>query len=126
MSRRPACTRTLFQLVFPGFNNTMDRNTLIALVIGGVLTVGAVYMLFFKHADTSATLTASLPSSPVESTFVNLIEQLGHIQFDTSILSDPRFLSLQDIHTAVFPESSGRKDPFAPLPGYLPPTTATR
>ena len=99
----------------------MDKNTLIALVVGGVLTVAAVYMLFFKSTDTSATIVASTPTSAAESTFVNLIAELEPIGFNTSILSDPRFLSLQDIHTAVFPEAVGRKDPFAPLPGYVPP-----
>lgn len=99
----------------------MNRNTLIAIAVGVVVLLAAGYMLFFK-SDTSA-VDAGIPSSPAQAAFVSLTEQLkpvggdGKLGFNTSVLSDPRFLALVDIHTAILPEASGRKDPFAPLNG---------
>jgi hypothetical protein len=92
----------------------MNRNTLIALVIGFVLLGAAGYLLFLKPQSTVA-LSSTSPISPEEITFVNLTAQLDPLGFNTSILADPRFMSLVDIHTAILPEVSGRRDPFLPL-----------
>lgn len=93
----------------------MNKNTIIAVIIGILVLGVAAYMLFFK-SDSSA-VTSTEPTTPAETTFVNLAAQLQPLKFDTSVLSDPRFISLTDIHTAIVPELSGRKDPFAPIPG---------
>lgn len=92
----------------------MNRNTLIAIGIGIGLLLLAGYFLFLKPTSTTA-VTATEPNSPAENTFVNLASQLEPLGFDTSILSDPRFTLLVDIHTAIIPETNGRRDPFAPL-----------
>ncbi len=93
----------------------MDKNTIIAIVIGFVFLTGAGYFLFVKPATGTNTITVegNASTSPEESTFVNLAAQLEPLGFDTSILSDPRFVSLIDLHTAVIPEPAGRRDPFA-------------
>lgn len=92
----------------------MNRNTVIALVIGIVLLGAAAYLLFFKSPTDGLVVTAS-PTSPAESTFVNLASKLEPLGFDTSVLSDPRFTALRDIHTTIVPETAGRRDPFAPI-----------
>ncbi len=92
----------------------MNKNTIIALAIGVVLVGAAAYLLFLKPPSTVA-LTATEPTSPAEVTFVSLASQLEPLGFDTSILSDSRFVMLADIHTAVLDEPSGRRDPFAPI-----------
>lgn len=92
---------------------TLNKNLIIAIVIGVVLLTGAGYLLFFSSPLPAVTETQ--PTSPEELTFVNLTSQLEPLGFDTSILADPRFMALVDIHTAVVPESAGRRDPFAPI-----------
>ncbi|MDB5195436.1 MAG: hypothetical protein JWO84_620 [Parcubacteria group bacterium] len=93
----------------------MNKNTIIAIVIGFVLLTAAGYFLFVKPAPSTGALSASEPASPEETMFVNLAAQLEPLGFDTSILSDPRFLALVDLHTAVIAEPTGRRDPFAPF-----------
>lgn len=91
----------------------VDKNLIIAAVVGAVLIIAAGYLLLFKPpADV---VSEETPTSPEEIAFVNLASQLDPLTFDTSIFSDTRFTSLIDIHTAVVPEPSGRRDPFAPL-----------
>jgi hypothetical protein len=92
----------------------MNRNTLIAIVVGIGLLLAAAYFLFVR-TPSNAVVTSSEPSSPAELTFVNLASQLEPLGFDTAILSDPRFTALVDIHTAIIPEQAGRRDPFAPF-----------
>lgn len=87
---------------------------------GLVVVAGLVYFFFFSTAETD-TVVSSTPASDAELTFVNLASQLGTLEFDTSLLSDPRFMALVDVRTAIIPEASGRKDPFAPISGV--PTT---
>lgn len=93
----------------------MNKNTII-VVVGGIVLVAlaAGYFLFVKPSSTVA-VTETAPASPAEVTFVNLAAQLEPLGFDTSILKDPRFEGLVDIHTGILPEPTGRRDPFAPL-----------
>ncbi len=92
----------------------MKQNTIIAIVVGIVLIGVGAYLIFLRPVSTVA-VSSTAPTSPAESTFVNLAAQLEPLGFDTGILSDPRFTALVDIHTAIIPEASGRRDPFAPL-----------
>ena len=92
----------------------MNKNTIIALVIGAVVLIGAVYMLFFSTKPQEG-LTGDVPTSAEEAVFVNLTNQLEPLKFETGILRDLRFTALVDIHTDVLPEGSFRRDPFAPL-----------
>ncbi len=98
---------------------TLSTNTKIIL---GVLALGillaAIYFLFFNTSgDTSAISTTGAPASAAEVTFLDLASKVDPINFDTSIFTDPRFTSLVDIHQAIVPDTAGRTDPFAPLPG---------
>lgn len=43
------------------------------------------------------------------------LAQVRSIQLNTPILSDPAFLSLQDIGQQIVSEPFGREDPFAPI-----------
>lgn len=94
----------------------------IILSIAAALTfVGAVYYYFFYNKDTGAAVVAASPASNAELDFVNLTGQISSISFDAHIFSDPRFTRLVDIHTIVVPEASGRRDPFAAVPGAATP-----
>lgn len=95
-------------------NLNISKNTVIALVVGVVLIVAAVYLLFFQSPSTPVVIE-SAPASPEEMTFVNLAAQLEPLGFDTGVLADPRFISLVDLHTPVVGEPGGRRDPFAPF-----------
>ena len=88
---------------------------IVALIV--IFVLGAGYLLYFNNTPSSTTAVSATgaPSSPAEVTFLNLASQLNSISFDTTILSDPRFTALVDIHTAILPETSGRTDPFAPI-----------
>lgn len=95
----------------------MNQKITIAIV---AICIGLLIPAYFLISGTGggssdADVTASAPTSEAEAVFVNLTSQLGTLSYDTSILSDPRFTSLVDLHTAVLPEQQGRKDPFAPF-----------
>jgi hypothetical protein len=45
-----------------------------------------------------------------------LLQQVGSISFKESVLEDPRFKSLVDLHQTIESEPVGRSNPFAPLP----------
>ena len=96
----------------------MNQKTIIALVIVilGIM-VPAYFLLSSKPATPSsdAPVSSTVVTSDAQAQFVNLSAQLVPLTFDTSILTDPRFTSLIDLHTAILPEAIGRRDPFAPL-----------
>ncbi|KND51377.1 MAG: hypothetical protein ABA06_03650 [Parcubacteria bacterium C7867-001] len=94
-----------------------SKNTIIAIVLAVIVLAAAGYM-FFGKPNTQTGITAdSSTKSAAELTFINLTAEIQPVKFDTSILFDPRFRALEDLHTAIIPETAGRKDPFAPLPG---------
>lgn len=91
----------------------MNQKVIVAIVtvlIG--LMIPAYFLISGGNASTDV-VVASIPNSDAEVVFVNLASQLVPLSYDTSILSDPRFTSLVDLHTAILPEQKGRRDPFA-------------
>lgn len=94
-----------------------SRTTVVLIILGLVIAAAVVYLLFFR-TDPSAALVAELqPVGAAEVTFINLVTQIEPITFNTGILSDPRFMALEDISTAILPEVPGRNDPFGPVSG---------
>ena len=86
------------------------------LIVLALLVLGAAgYLLFGARSPESALAPAGASASAAEVEFLNLAAQIGTATLNTAILSDPRFLALQDLRTAIVPEESGRTDPFAPL-----------
>lgn len=80
-----------------------------------VLVAAAIAYTVFQGRSTDETITVSETATASEANFVTLASELDVIVFDVSILSDPRFLSLVNIHTAITPEPAGRADPFSKL-----------
>ncbi|MDO8408107.1 MAG: hypothetical protein Q7S95_02630 [bacterium] len=96
---------------------TPNLNTLF-LIIATVVLLGGLYWYFFSGGGTEPPLSAGIATQNVaQAQFETLIGQLEPITFDLTVLSDPRFDALVDLATPVTPESSGRTDPFAPVPG---------
>ncbi len=96
---------------------TSSRTTVVLIVLALIVLAAVGYMVFFKGDVGSAVSSQSGALSGVETTFLNLTSRLEPVSFDTSILSDPRFQSLQNLATTVLPETSGRVNPFSPIPG---------
>ena len=94
----------------------IPRRTLYLYICAGIVLAGAIYYYFFFNQDTgSAAVSTTTEASQAEISFITLVGKIDPIRFDTTILSDPRFLRLQDIRTVIVPEPAGRKDPFAPI-----------
>ncbi len=98
----------------------LAKNKGIIIGLGAVIILAVVYLLFFDKAPTADLTSSTTTGSPAELYFVNLSGELDDISFDTTVLTDPRFNALTDIRTAILPETSGRPDPFAPIPGVAP------
>jgi flagellar basal body-associated protein FliL len=94
----------------------MSRNSIILTVCLVIVAAGLGYYFLFFNSSSEASITVEAgAASDAELNFISLVGKLDPIVFDTTLLSDPRFLSRQNIRTAIIPETAGRKDPFAPL-----------
>ena len=91
-------------------------STLIAVLVLLGCTAG-YYFLFGQQKPDNVSIASAGTTSETQATFLALAGRLEQISFDASILSDPRFMRLVDLTTAIVPETAGRPDPFAPLPG---------
>ena len=99
----------------------LSKKTSIGIALAVVLLGIAGYMFWMQPADDeTVSVTGFGPATEAQATFLTLAGQLETVAFDQNILSDPRFTSLVDIKTAIVPETEGRSDPFAPLPGVRP------
>jgi hypothetical protein len=99
----------------------MPNKTKILYGAGGIVLLGVFYYFFFVYngATQSAVESRSGGATAAESQFISLVGKIDPITFDTSILTNTRFVHLEDIRTTIIPEPAGRKDPFAPFAGLL-------
>jgi hypothetical protein len=95
-----------------------NSNTTIIIVSTLIVAAGA-YWYFFTGTGNEQPLMADVSQNDAQTRFNTLVSQLGPISFDTRVLSDPRFTALSDLATPVTPETAGRLDPFASIPGVI-------
>ena len=93
----------------------LSRKNLLSVGCALIVLLGGFYYFFFLAKDDGTVLSGSAPASDAEVSFINLVSQLGAVEFDTHIFDDPRFNALVDMRTPILPEPAGRKDPFGPL-----------
>lgn len=92
----------------------MKSNT--TFVIATLLVAAGAYWYFFTGTGNDAPLTESMTENVDQTKFRELIVRLPS-SFDTKIFLDPRFNVLVDLTTQIAPETVGRIDPFATIPG---------
>ncbi|HEY0011183.1 MAG TPA: hypothetical protein VGB97_04760 [Candidatus Paceibacterota bacterium] len=93
-----------------------SRKNILTFLAAAIVLAGGFYYFFFIAAPSEDTvLSDGAPASEAEVSFIALVGKLDPIEFDTRILSDPRFMTLVDIRTEVVAEPVGRTDPFGPL-----------
>lgn len=97
----------------------LSKTNKMLIALGVLVVATGVYFLLTggSNDDDIVMVEEGMATGQAQSVFVDLAAQLDPVAFDTSVLSDPRFLGLQDIHTAIVPEIAGRVDPFASLFG---------
>lgn len=79
-----------------------------------------------NEALTSQTVSGLAPEEGGD--LIALLLELRSITLDTSVLSNPTFLTLQDFSVSLAPEPVGRPNPFAPIgvgAGTTPTSTST-
>ena len=94
----------------------MKSNTTILIIVTLVIAAGA-YWYFFTGTGNEPPLSAGASANQAQTQFEALVSELQPILFNTDIFADPRFDALIDLTTPVSPETSGRLDPLAPIPG---------
>lgn len=94
----------------------MKSNT-ITIIIAALVVAAGAYWYFFTGTGNEPPLTAGTANNQEQSRFQTLVSELQSISFNTGIFSEPSFMALVDLATPVAPETVGRLDPFAPVPG---------
>ena len=100
------------------------RSHKILSAVAAVLVLGGVWVLLtgggtpqdialLGEADPYAGSTGS--TGVVDKQLQETLEKVRSIELSTPLLSDPAFLSLQDIGQQIVSEPFGRDDPFAPI-----------
>ena len=88
----------------------------LTVLVAGVALINDAPALRAQTADdTSATGDDQTP--PEDAALFAIIDRINAIKLDTSVFSDPAFLSLKDISTVIPKEPIGRDNPFLPIPG---------
>jgi len=92
----------------------MPRQTIFLLLLIVVLAAGAYYWL--KSSSSAPSEPETDPALEEIENKISDVRRLKTIEFNTSVMQDEVFRSLQDFATgteAIIP--AGRKNPFAPL-----------
>jgi len=93
----------------------LSRTAILGIIVGLVLLAALGYLVMNNNQPEETVTATDAETIASEAEFVTLASELDSIKFDLSILSDPRFMALINIHTAITPEQRGRPDPFAPI-----------
>ncbi len=90
-------------------NESSFNYILIGFIVFVAVTGGYLYF-------TSNNTELNIPiTSTVTNISENIFTDIGSIQLDTGIFSDPRFNALTNINVPITQEQMGRTDPFAPI-----------
>lgn len=87
------------------------------LIQGGVaVAVLALLYWWYSLSGSGAPLVVATPApSPVSQEILLTLGSLHTITLDPALFADPLFASLVDSSTVLPPQTSGRRNPFAPI-----------
>jgi len=91
------------------------KNIIIIAVIIGAMYIG--YKTFFTEPEGSNLLKVQNVSSTqiLGTDIIKAINQINSLQLDSSVFSDPVFLSLEDRSQVIAPQPRGKNNPFSIL-----------
>ncbi|MCX6715965.1 MAG: hypothetical protein NT077_03030 [Candidatus Taylorbacteria bacterium] len=101
----------------------ISKKTIIAIV---VIVVLALVYFYFAGGETTSTNSMLLgaESNSVGAAELSLLNQMKSLRIDTTLFSDPAYISLVDYSTKITAQNVGRPNPFAPVPGVPDPFAA--
>jgi len=94
----------------------MKSNTII-IIVSTVIAAAGVFWYYSAKTGNEQPLTVLSSDNQAQARFQSLVSELQTVSFNTDIFSDERFSALVDIATPIAPETAGRLDPFAVVPG---------
>lgn len=94
----------------------MKSNSIVLIATALIIALG-VFWYYSTRTGNEPPVTALSAENQAQTHFQALVGELRPISFDTGIFSEPRFMVLVDLATPVSPETVGRLDPFAVVPG---------
>lgn len=94
----------------------MKSNTII-LIAAVIIVAAGIFWYYSTKTGNEAPLTVLTAENQAQTRFQAMFGELQPISFDTSIFSDTRFAALVNLATQISPETAGRIDPFAVVPG---------
>lgn len=94
----------------------MKSNTII-LVVAVIIVATGVFWYYSTKTGNEPPLSVLSAENQAQTRFQALFGELQPISFNTDIFSDARFMALTDLTTPLTPETAGRLDPFAVVPG---------
>jgi len=105
--------------------NFISNNKNVAGGVALILIIGSLYYMFFSGGSSSPALTSTDQNSPVSQDLLNTLQRLHTIKLDSSVFSNPVFVSLTDFGVTIPPENVGRRNPFVPLTGVTKSSSLT-
>lgn len=97
----------------------IKQNKTLVIVLVITVMIGAIY--FLSRGDTATIdgplIESTYTISPSASEVLQALQMLEGFRFDTSLFTDPAFLSLRDFTVPITPIDPGRRNPFEQLPG---------
>jgi hypothetical protein len=97
--------------------SSSTKNLLIS--VGIILAAVLGYYVFSPDfsSNSDSLLQESSQDNLAGAQVLSLLNQIGSLQIDANFFKGAAFTSLQDYSVAIPPQTVGRPNPFAPLPG---------
>ena len=90
-----------------------DNKAYIALII--LIVLGFWGYSLYSGGTPSAAIITTTDRSPLSQDVLATLSSLHTITLDSSIFTDPLFVSLSDFGVQIPAEAAGRRNPFAPV-----------
>lgn len=87
------------------------------MIVAGIIVVAGVFWYYSTRTGNEPPLSVLSSENKSQTRFQTLVIELQQVSFNTDIFSDARFMALIDLATPIAPETVGRLDPFASVPG---------
>ncbi len=107
----------------------MKKNTTNLIIAAVILILIGLAGYWYANRDQSSadllTSTTASSSNSVDGDLLIALNELKHINLDSSIFTSPVWLSLSDFSQPIPAQSAGRPNPFAPLDASVLGATST-